>query len=743
MRMWKRLLYKLSRILRKGKLPCRIWHFIQRVLGYFFPDFSKRLTCIVADITYMKDVSNRKMGFGEVEDVLAEIDIKIQEETPLVSVVVPNYNHEKYLWKRLESIYNQTYTNYEVILLDDCSTDHSRSILQSFYEKYPEKTRIVFNESNSGGVFHQWRKGISLCRGKYIWIAESDDWCENNFLESLVPFMRHESVMIAYARTLFVEEDETICWNIEECLSDVNICVDRPFVMTGHQAVAKGFAERNIIPNVSSALIRNVGEVPREIVNLWSGMKLCGDWLFYVSCLRGGAIAYTNETINYYRQHGNNTSALVRNSRQFFEETFLVSSYIAQNYKTDIGMFEHVLDGLKKHYETLKIEGDVRDVEKWYRLDELKDIMKKRKPNILMCNYSMSIGGGEIFPIHLANELRRQGENVTFLDCNMYEYSENVRQKLDVSIPFVRLADPLSLRSLEYAFGIDIVHSHHGAVDHLISKYMMENEIKHIVTLHGMYEALEKDEANNLLKYVSKTCSRYIYIADKNLIPFKENHCFEPQKFVRIGNGLTFPQVHTLERESLHISKEDFVLCLVSRGIYEKGWVEACNIVIEANKKSRRKIHLVLVGSGEAYETVMDISRSHDCIHPVGEQKNPQDYFSMSDMGILPTRFEGESFPLTVIECMMCGRPVVATNIGEIPFQLEYDKAKGEMAGVMIDLNHGRIDERVWVEAIVEIVNNSQVYQTMKTVAQKNWKRFDITQVAKQYIEEYYRLQNE
>ena len=80
---------------------------------------------------------------------------------PLVSIVVPNYNHGKYLKERLNSIFNQTYSNYEVILLDDFSTDSSKKIL-SEYSENPKVSQCVLNETNSGNIFIQWNKGIAL-----------------------------------------------------------------------------------------------------------------------------------------------------------------------------------------------------------------------------------------------------------------------------------------------------------------------------------------------------------------------------------------------------------------------------------------------------------------------------------------------------------------------------------------------------------------------------------------------------
>ena len=66
---------------------------------------------------------------------------------PLISVIVPNFNHVKYLTQRLNSIFNQTYSNFEVILLDDCSTDNSREIL-SKYARNKKVSHCVFNENN-------------------------------------------------------------------------------------------------------------------------------------------------------------------------------------------------------------------------------------------------------------------------------------------------------------------------------------------------------------------------------------------------------------------------------------------------------------------------------------------------------------------------------------------------------------------------------------------------------------------
>ena len=76
-------------------------------------------------------------------------------KNPTVSVIVPNYNHQAFLKQRLDSILNQTYQDFEVLLLDDCSPDNSREILKAYAEE-DDRITCYFNEVNSGSTFAQW-----------------------------------------------------------------------------------------------------------------------------------------------------------------------------------------------------------------------------------------------------------------------------------------------------------------------------------------------------------------------------------------------------------------------------------------------------------------------------------------------------------------------------------------------------------------------------------------------------------
>ena len=126
---------------------------------------------------------------------------------PKCSVIIPNYNHGPYLNLRIESILRQTYQDFEIIVMDDCSSDNSRAIIES-YRGHPKISKIIINKKNSGSPFGQWKKGIELAKGEWIWIAESDDISEPAFLEEAVRAIEQfPSLDIFYCDSYVVDEN--------------------------------------------------------------------------------------------------------------------------------------------------------------------------------------------------------------------------------------------------------------------------------------------------------------------------------------------------------------------------------------------------------------------------------------------------------------------------------------------------------------------------------------------------------
>ena len=164
--------------------------------------------------------------------------------SPLVSVIVPNYNHHLYLPERIESILLQEFQDFELILLDDCSPDDSVEIFER-YRSNPKVSHICVNGQNSGSTFKQWEKGISLARGKYIWIAESDDSADPRLLGSIVNALeRYPSAVVGFCSTVVIDsEDRALDINIPDELLSHLVSTDAEDTKNTVQAFAKLFKD--------------------------------------------------------------------------------------------------------------------------------------------------------------------------------------------------------------------------------------------------------------------------------------------------------------------------------------------------------------------------------------------------------------------------------------------------------------------------------------------------------------------
>ena len=97
---------------------------------------------------------------------------------PKYSIVLPVYNVEKYLKRAVESVLNQSYKNFEIILINDCSSDGSQAICSEYCEKDPRISLI--NHSKNKGVSAARNTGYLAANGEYIWFMDSDDYVDHD-----------------------------------------------------------------------------------------------------------------------------------------------------------------------------------------------------------------------------------------------------------------------------------------------------------------------------------------------------------------------------------------------------------------------------------------------------------------------------------------------------------------------------------------------------------------------------------
>ncbi len=223
-----------------------------------------------------------------------------------VSVIIPNYNHSLFLNQRIESVLNQTFQDFELIILDDCSTDNSKEVIEQ-YRNHPKVSAIIYNETNSGSTFKQWRKGIEYANGTYIWIAESDDYCQPSFLEKcLQAYSADESVGMVFCQSYSVNQHNELkgTWQ-SHTASITNFYWNEDFTVSGKMFIKNCMVLQNSIPNASAVLFK------KQVLNLDlfnHTFKLNGDWYLYIMTLLKSSICYIAEPLNSFRIHENKGS---------------------------------------------------------------------------------------------------------------------------------------------------------------------------------------------------------------------------------------------------------------------------------------------------------------------------------------------------------------------------------------------------------------------------------------------------
>ena len=263
---------------------------------------------------------------------------------PLVSVIVPNYNHAPYLRQRLDSIFNQTFQDFEVIILDDCSTDNSKEIIEE-YRNRPQVSHVVYNETNSGSPFKQWAKGFDLAQGEYIWIAESDDWAELNFLEEMLPILNNDaSLSFAYCNS-FMEDGR------KDPLTRNTF--DKTIKISCSDMLRKYLCWGCWVYNASSVIFhkKNLLKIPCDYQTYSSS----GDYLFWIYQSELGNVYYNFKALNHYRIHQANTSTIKDESGDACVEDFNIYLYLKKKgYYSFFERHAFILERLEKLHSKLQ-----------------------------------------------------------------------------------------------------------------------------------------------------------------------------------------------------------------------------------------------------------------------------------------------------------------------------------------------------------------------------------------------------
>lgn len=276
-------------------------------------------------------------------------------ENPKVSVIIPNYNHEMYLAERMQSVLNQSYKDYEVIILDDVSKDNSREVIEKFRSN-PHVSHIVYNTENSGSTFKQWAKGFSLAKGKLIWIAESDDSCSPELLRKLVnEFEKDKELVLAYSLSMSIDEHG----NQHKPANNVK----RTVHLDGKDYIQRYMEFGNHIKNASCALFKK--DVAVNLNQIYTHYKGSGDRMFWILIAEQGRVAIVDELLNYFRRYSSTTTSKMTLNGTNHKEELETYNYLCSHHLLD-GLHRFLVraynknEVLKNHYSSKEVEDELR-----------------------------------------------------------------------------------------------------------------------------------------------------------------------------------------------------------------------------------------------------------------------------------------------------------------------------------------------------------------------------------------------
>lgn len=389
---------------------------------------------------------------------------------------------------------------------------------------------------------------------------------------------------------------------------------------------------------------------------------------------------------------------------------------------------------------------------------------------ILLTVNSLEIGGAQTFLIRLANELVRRKQQVYIFDHvpersqaaliellspEVKVYSTQLPNFLEFLVwkcnALMKRINPQSefrdwFRKKIYQWRIrllnpDLINSHSFEADWLSSQYIGQQAF--VISMHGEYElGLSKNNTPELHRRSRKILERaqaIAYPADKNLEIFQYH---QPEDLDLLIKKLYygFPKVsfQNKQRADLGISKEAMVYGLVARGQAEKGWEEALKAFIALQKQfPQRAMHLIFVGDSPYLEALKAKNQDQKQVHFVGFAKQPLEWISIFDIGLLPTFFAGESLPNSIIEYLYCGKPVISTYLGEIQHMIDY---QGEKAGILVDFDKdGRPNILALQAAMAKYLEEKTFYKQQASIASLAFQKFDMERCGQEYIEVYER----
>lgn len=388
---------------------------------------------------------------------------------------------------------------------------------------------------------------------------------------------------------------------------------------------------------------------------------------------------------------------------------------------------------------------------------------------ILLFTETLQPGGAEMFVVRLANALSKEHEvGIVIFYENLVH--TGVIEKLAARVQVFLLRVP-ALRHLQRldglfrlcnidislvhkriekeaikvltAFQPDIVHGHLFKTDWVISNIQKKYNGKfgRVTTIHGDYSSYYNKESTPQLLNVNTKIEATVATIDAIVCLSAEHIQFFEQHFSQIT-----PKLHLIyngfepfdkkyqrrTREELGLPASGFLFGMASRGVEKKGWRKAIEAFVEAAIPNS---YLILTGEGEY---LSELAKNNDQTNIIftGFTHQPLEYIQHFDVCLLPTLFPYESLPTVIIEYLYCGKPIIATDVGEIGKMISVQD-DAQLAGDLLPFKNYTIDSKLLKHAMLKYFNEPSYLAKKAEYSQQAFVKFNMQNCLDLYLRVY------
>jgi glycosyltransferase involved in cell wall biosynthesis len=363
-------------------------------------------------------------------------------------------------------------------------------------------------------------------------------------------------------------------------------------------------------------------------------------------------------------------------------------------------------------------------------------------------------GGAEWFALRLSHALQQQGHllfvfvlrpdlmdqrliakfgDLSIVHLPLWQikaavFADRVLNKVFQKSFFVEALNARFLKKKITDFHPDALHSHLIPSDAAVMKANKKTKIPHITTVHGDYiQAVKKNHQRRIfiIQKLIPALDHIAVISEEQVTILKERFRESSGKLKKIYNGYPLPAAMPPAKERTH-----FTFGMIARGIPEKGWKQAVDAF---SKIEDQNFRLHLYGESEYLDRLRTEIKDERIIFG-GFTDHPLDVIAGIDVGLLPTYYASESLPTTVIEYLAMGKPVIATNVGEIARMLETDAG---IAGIVIKENDPKKMTAPLHEAMMRLADNDACYSKAADCCTEAFKKFSMQRCVNEYLSLY------